>query len=181
MACNLSDREKRIAKEVTDWLFTIALALFIAFLITHILIINAVVPSESMENTIMIGDRLITNRLAYVFNDIERGDIIVFPAPDGQDVLYVKRVIGLPGETIDIIDGLVYIDGVLLVEDYVSSEIIDGTKNSSYEVPEGTVFCLGDNRQHSNDARYWENTFLDIDDVLGKVVFRYYPRFKMLG
>ncbi len=172
--------EKSIKKDVIEWVKAIGLAVFIAVFITHFLIINAVVPSDSMQNTILVGDRLITNRLAYTFGEPKRGDIIVFKDPDGKHDLFVKRIVGLPNEKIDIIDGVVYVDDVKLEEDYVSSEIIDKTRNSSYTVPEDSVFCLGDNRLVSRDARYWKNTYLKTDDILGKVVFRYFPSPKIV-
>lgn len=128
-----------------------------------------------MQNTINTNDRLITNRLAYKFSSPQRGDVIVFPYPDDTSILYVKRIIGLPGERVDIIDGDVYINDVKLQEDYLSSEITDSTKNSSYEVPDNCVFVMGDNRAVSLDARYWRNKYVNIDDILGKVCFRYFP------
>lgn len=166
--------------EIFDYIKAILIALVIAFFVTHFIIINTVVPSDSMQNTIHVGDRLVTNRLAYTFCSPKRGDIIVFPYPDDESILYVKRIIGLPGEKVDIIDGEVYIDGEKLQEDYVSSEITDSTKNSSYEVPENCVFVMGDNRGVSLDARYWKNKYVNIDDILGKVCFRYYPTISII-
>ncbi len=171
----MEEQEDKIIKEAFNWSITIILALVIAYFILNFVIINCTVPTDSMEGTIMVGDHLITNRLAYKIHDLERGDIVVFPSPDEEDVLLVKRVIGLPGETVDIINGDVYIDGEQLDEPYVSSPIIDNTKNSSYEVPEGYVFVLGDNRMVSRDSRYWEHTYVDVDSIEGKVVFRYWP------
>ncbi len=174
------EKEEKIIKEAFYWVISIGVALLIAYIITRYVIINATVPSDSMQNTIMVGDHLITNRLAYKVSEIERGDIVVFPSPDDNETLLVKRVIGLPNETVDIIDGDVYIDGEYLYEDYVSSEIIDKTKNSSYLVPEDSVFVLGDNRYVSKDARYWKNTYVSEDAILGKVIFRYWPNPKIV-
>ncbi len=177
----MEEQEEKIIKEVFNWSITIIIALGIAFVISNFVIINAVVPTDSMEGTIMVGDHLITNRLAYKIHNLDRGDIVVFPSPDDEELLLVKRVIGLPGETVDIIDGDVYINGDELEEPYVSSPIIDRTKNSSYEVPEGYVFVLGDNRMVSHDSRYWEHTFVDIDSIAGKVIVRYWPSPKILA
>ena len=91
----------------------------------------------------------------------------------------MKRIIGLPGDTVDIIDGKVYINGELLVEDYIKETMVGSF--GSYDVPEGSYFMLGDNRNNSNDSRYWYNTYLDRDDILGKVVFKYYPRVGFLN
>lgn len=88
-----------------SWVIPFAIALVAALLIKNFLIINADVPTGSMENTILPGDRFIGNRLAYVVGEPERGDIVVFRYPDDESEIYVKRVIGLPGDTIDIEDG----------------------------------------------------------------------------
>ncbi len=178
---NDQKKHKTILRDIFEWAFAIALAYVIAYFVTHVLIINTVVPSESMQPTINVNDRLITNRLAYTFSEPKRGDVIVFPSPDEEGVLFVKRIIGLPNETVDIIDGEVFIDGVKIEEEYVSSPITDRTKNSSYTVPEGSVFVMGDNRANSIDARYWHDKYVDIDDIEGKVVFRYFPGIKIIS
>lgn len=172
--------EKTVINEIFDWIKTIFLALIIALIVTKVVIINAIIPSDSMENTIMIGDRVVANRLAYKFSDVKRGDIVIFPYPDDEEVLYVKRVIGLPGETVDIVNGDIFINGELLEEDYVSSDITDYTRNSTYEVPDGHLFMMGDNRSISKDSRYWHNTFLEVDKIEGKALFRYYPFPKLI-
>lgn len=173
--------KKTVAKEAISWIKTIVVAILVALFITNFIIINAEVPTGSMKNTIMPNDRLIANRLAYTFSEPQRGDIVVFPYPDDESKLFVKRIIGLPGEVVEIVDGKVYIDGEPLEEDYVSSEITDGTANSGpYVVPENHVFMMGDNRGNSEDSRYWENTYLDEDKILGKVMFRYYPKISLV-
>lgn len=172
----MEDNKKTILAEIFGWIKTIALAVILALFITKVIIVNAEVPTGSMKSTIMPNDRLIANRLAYNFSDVKRGDIIVFPYPDDEERLYVKRVVGLPGETVRIIDGDVYIDGEFLEEVYVSSEIVDDTRNAGpYEVPEGHFFMMGDNRGNSQDSRYWEHTYLEEEKIIGKVLFRYYP------
>ncbi len=170
-----------LKKEIKSWVKSILLALTCAYFITHFVIVNAQVPTGSMKNTIMPNDRLIANRLAYTFFDVERGDVIVFPYPDDPSILFVKRVIGLPGDVVEIIDGDVYINGQYYEENYVSSEIIDKTRNSGpYIVPDNHLFMMGDNRQNSEDSRYWENTYLDKDDIVGKAVFQYWPNISLI-
>lgn len=177
----MNENKKAIAKEVISWIKTIIVAILVALFITNFIIINAKVPTGSMKNTIMPNDRLIANRLAYTFSEPQRGDIVVFPYPDDESKLFVKRIIGLPNEVVEIVDGNVYIDGELLEEDYVSSQITDSTVNSGpYVVPEGHVFMMGDNRGNSEDSRYWQNTYLDENKILGKVMFRYYPNFSLI-
>ena len=150
------EEQTSIFKEIMSWVIPFAIALVAALLIKNFLIINADVPTGSMENTILPGDRFIGNRLAYVFGEPERGDIVVFRYPDDESEIYVKRVIGLPGDTIDIEDGKIYINGSAepLQEDY---------------------FMMGDNRNDSWDARYWSNTYVTKDKILGKALFTYWP------
>lgn len=175
------NKNNKVISEIISWIKTIVVAVLVALFITRFVIVNAVVPTGSMKNTIMPNDRLIASRLSYIFSDVERGDIIVFPYPDDEEKLFVKRVIGLPGEAVQIVNGSVYIDGELLEEDYVSSPIIDATQNSGpYIVPEDSLFMMGDNRQSSEDSRYWQNTFLKEDKVIGKVLFRYYPKITII-
>jgi len=135
------------------------------------------VPTGSMENTIMPGDRLIGNRLAYIKDGPERGDVVVFKYPDDEKETYVKRVIGLPGETVEIRDAKIYINGSEepLEEDYLKEDWIVATGPYTFEVPEGHYLVMGDNRNDSWDARYWTNTYVARDKILGKAVFTYWP------
>ena len=114
-------KEESAVKEVLSWIITIALAVVAALFIKNYVIINANIPSGSMENTIMTGDRLFGNRLAYARKSPERGDIMIFKFPDDETENYVKRVIGLPGETVEINDAKIYINGsqVPLEENYL--------------------------------------------------------------
>ena len=180
----MSDKNKRevnnnktnVKKEVFEWIFSIAIGVIIAVLINRFVLINARVPSASMENNIMTGDRLFGYRLAYVNEEVERGDIVIFKFPDDESQLFIKRVIGLPNETVTIIDGKVYIDDNKepLYEPYLAQEMV-GTFGP-YEVPENCYFMLGDNRNYSRDSRFWENTYVSKDKILGKALFSYFPK-----
>ena len=174
---NTSEEKNSSLREIMSWVLNFAIALGIALLIKNFLIINADVPTGSMENTIMPGDRFIGNRLAYIKEGPERGDIIVLKYPDNEDEIYVKRVIGLPGETVQILDGKIYIDGSSepLEEDYLKEEWTVATGPYTFEVPEGSYFVMGDNRNDSWDARYWKNTYVAKDKILGKALFLYWP------
>ena len=125
----------------------------------------------------MPKDRVIGNRLAYHFSEPERGDIIIFKYPDDERQLYVKRIIGLPGETVTIEDAKVYIgeEEILLEEPYLKDEWKIDNDGYSFEIPEGSYLVLGDNRNNSKDSRYWENTYVTEEKILGKAVFRYWP------
>lgn len=170
-------KDESAAKEVISWVITLALAVVAALFVKNYVIINANIPSGSMENTIMTGDRLFGFRLAYREKSPQRGDIIIFKFPDDETENYVKRVIGLPGETVEILDSKIYIDGseTPLKEDYLKEEWTVATGQYSFEVPEGSYLVLGDNRNNSYDARYWEHTYVSEEKILGKAIFRYYP------
>ncbi len=175
------DKKSRFLKETLSWVKAIIIAFILSFFITNFIIVNAKVPTSSMENTISVNDRLIANRLSYVFSDPQRYDIVVFKYPDDESKLYLKRIIGLPGETVRIENGQVYINDSTepLRDDFLPEEMYtEGTL--IYEVPENCYFMLGDNRNYSEDSRYWENTFVSRDKILGKVLFKYFPKFEIL-
>lgn len=167
-------------KEIIDFLLPIVIALIIALLLKHFVFANAVVPTGSMLNTIQEGDRVIASRIEYKFSEPQRYDIVIFEYPDDESQYFVKRLIGLPGETINIRDGVVFVtdkDGKTkeLRSDFVSPENAD-FYNGSFQVPEDSYFFLGDNRAHSVDSRYWNTTnFVKKDKLVGKVKFRYFP------
>lgn len=167
-------------KELFSFLTSFIVAVVIAMLMQRFIIINANIPSGSMENTIMTGDRVIGNRLAYLFGSPERGDIVIFKYPDDEKQLFVKRIIGMPGETVVIEDAKVYIDGVLLEETYIKEKWIIDAGPYTYVVPEDSYFVMGDNRNNSKDSRYWENTYVQDEQLLGEAVFCYWP-FKDFG
>lgn len=164
-------------KEILSLLGTMAVAAAAVFLLKEFVIINAFIPSGSMENTIQPGDRVMGNRLAYLTEGPERGDIVIFRYPDDEEQLFVKRVIGLPGETVTIEDAKVYIgeEQILLEENYLKEAWIVDNGPYTFEVPEGSYLVLGDNRNNSKDARYWENTYVVEEQILGEAVFRYWP------
>ncbi|HJD39893.1 MAG TPA: signal peptidase I [Candidatus Blautia stercoripullorum] len=172
--------KKSIGKELLEYLKMIIFVVIFVVVVNNFLIINAKIPSESMENTIMTGDRIFGNRLAYVLGDPERYDIVIFRYPDDESQLFIKRVIGLPGETVEIIDGKVYIDGSdTPLDDSFTPEIPTGSYGP-YTVPEGCYFMLGDNRNNSKDSRFWQNPYVEKDKILGKAVLKYFPGFKIL-
>lgn len=159
-------------KELTEWLLILLVCFCIVYCMNTFAIINANVPSASMEPTIMTNDKIVANRFAYAGNKTpERGDVVIFHYPDYEETLYVKRVIGLPGDTVIIRDGQVYINDILLDEPYLTEET-EGYFGP-YVVPEGHYFMLGDNRNNSEDSRYWENKYVEESKILGKVMFKY--------
>ena len=172
----MKENIKKQIKEIFAWIFTIALAIVAAKLINNYVIIKAEVPTGSMEHTIEVNDCILGFQLAYLFSSPERGDILIFPYPDNPEVTYVKRVIGLPGETVEIKAGAVYINGEPIAEPYLKEEMRG--EYGPYVVPEDCYFMLGDNRNSSQDSRKWSNTFLKKEDIMAKVLFRYSPSFQ---
>ena len=174
------EKEKKqggLGKEIFEWVKIIVSAALIAFVLNTFIIANSEVPSGSMENTIMTGDRVIGSRLSYRFEDPKRGDIAIFRFPDNEKIYYVKRIIGLPGETVDIVDGKVYINGSdePLDEPYIREPMIPEAP-MHFEVPENSYVMMGDNRNYSMDARRWENTYVKREKIIAKVLFRYFPK-----
>lgn len=171
--------KKSKARETVEFFLPIIIAVIIALVLRTFVFANAVVPTGSMLNTIQEGDRIIANRLAYTNDDPERYDIILFYYPDDESQIFVKRVIGLPNETVQIVNGVVYVtktDGetIQLDDSFVTTEQAYGDFGP-YQVPENSYFMLGDNRNKSKDSRYWVNTYVQKDKIIGKVAFRYYP------
>ena len=158
----------------------IVVALVIVLILTSI-IKPTIVKESSMEPTLYENHYLIVNKLAYKTGEPERGDIIVFESEleteDGDKKLLIKRIVGLPGETVTVADGEVYIDGQLLEEDYLKDGITPG-EITDCQVPDGQLFVMGDNRVVSIDSR--ELGCIDEDTVMGKAVLRLFP-FNQIG
>ncbi|MCR5468236.1 MAG: signal peptidase I [Lachnospiraceae bacterium] len=171
------DNETGVFEEVFSWIVVIVLAIGLAVVIKTFVIINANIPSGSMENTIMTGDRLFGYRLAYLFSEPERGDIIIFKYPDDETESYVKRIIGLPGEIVRVKEGKIYIDDneEPLDESYLKEEWTVDNDGYVFQVPENSYLVMGDNRNYSYDARYWTNEYVSEDKILGKAGLRYFP------
>ncbi|MDD6290906.1 MAG: signal peptidase I [Lachnospiraceae bacterium] len=169
--------KKSIVREILSWVATFALAIIFALILKNFVIINATVPTGSMEHTIEPGDDLFGLRLTYKFSDVQRGDIIIFKFPDNEEEKYVKRVIGLPGEKVTITEGKIYINNnpTPLEEDYLKEEWVRATGPFEFEVPEDCYLVMGDNRNDSYDARYWVNTYVTRDEIIGKAYMIYYP------
>ena len=172
--------KKSVIKEVRDYVFLIILAFALAFLMNKFVYANAEVPTGSMIPVVQPNDRLIVNRLAYLFEEPKRGDIVMFAFPDDEKDNYLKRIIGLPGEKVEIKKGLVYINDS---EKPLDEPYINDPPNGNYgpyNVPEGCYFMLGDNRDESKDARFWNNTYVKEEKIVGKAWLKYYPNIAIL-
>ena len=168
-------RGQKIRKEIFSWVRVLVFAAAAAFIINNVLIVNASVPTGSMRETIATQTRLVAFRLSYLFSEPERFDIVVFRFPDDESELHVKRIIGLPGERVDIIGGQVFIDNAATpLDEWYLAEPARG-QNLTFYVPQDNFFVMGDNRNHSLDSRSWANTFLPRENILGRAVFTYFP------
>ena len=161
---------------VIDTVVYVAVVILVTFLIITFVGQRTNVSGESMENTLQDGDQLIVDKLTYRFRDPSRFDIIVFPYKGSEDTYYIKRIIGLPGETVQIIDGYVYIDGELL-EDPYGREVMDdaGIAADPITLGEDEYFVLGDNRNASSDSRNPNVGLISRDDIIGRAWVRIWP------
>ncbi|MBQ8519516.1 MAG: signal peptidase I [Agathobacter sp.] len=171
------DEEIDWKKEIKSFAFTLLITMAVVFVLKNFIIINATVPTGSMENSIMPGDNLLGFRLAYLTEEPARGDIIFFYFPDDETQKYVKRIIGLPGETVTIVEGKIYIGDSeqALEEPYLKEEWTRGTGPYVFQIPEDSYLCLGDNRNRSADAREWNNPYVTKEKIIGKAIFTYFP------
>ena len=139
------------------------------------------VVGHSMEPTLSDGDNLIVDKLSYRFRDPERYDIIVFPYQHAENTYYIKRIIGLPGETVQVIDGYMYINGKKLDEHYGAEVMEDpGIAAEPIKLGDDEYFVLGDNRNHSSDSRVTSVGVLTRDMLIGRAWVRIYP-FNKIG
>ena len=196
-----ADFKKTVIREILSWVEVIVAALLLSLFVTKVILINATVPSGSMENLIHPGDRLFGFRLSYVFAEPERFDVVIFKYPVDETENYIKRIIGLPGEHVEIDNGKIYIDGsdIPLKEEYLPEKWKHDNDGYVFDVPENCYLCLGDNRNISLDARFWaeeafdaglapsvaeawnEYTFVKDSQILGKAVIKYWPKITLLS
>ncbi|MCR4693841.1 MAG: signal peptidase I [Pseudobutyrivibrio sp.] len=168
---------KDVAKEVLSVILNILICFAVVFLITHYVGQRTVVSGSSMEDTLSDGDNLIVDKISYRLGDPERFDVVVFPYKYEEDTYYIKRVIGLPGETVYIDgNGNIYINGEILEEDF-GTEVILSAGDASNEITLGTdeYFVLGDNRNNSTDSRFSNVGNIKGDDIVGRAWLRVYP------
>lgn len=151
--------------------FFVIIAFFLLCLFLRVKVYTlAYVPTESMVPTIQEKDCLLATK--YDKTKINRYDVVLFNYPDNEHLCFVKRVIGMPGDTIEIKNGKVYANGELCRDDFVKELSQD---NGVYQVPDGCYFMMGDNRNHSLDSRFWNHTFVRQDQIRGKVKYILLP------
>ncbi|MDD4804602.1 MAG: signal peptidase I [Candidatus Pacebacteria bacterium] len=160
-------------KLLTNWIVPIISGLVLAFVIYNYLFFIVVVPSESMRSTIDINDRLIVTRNC---EDLSRQNVMVFrmQTPNGEQLL-IKRLIGLPGDSVKIVNGETYVNKKKIEESYINNPDNKSFFGNGVEIPADNYLFLGDNRSYSYDGRYWQNPFISEDDIVGKAVCIIYP------
>lgn len=175
--------KNHVVKEILSWVKEISIILVIVWLIITFVAQNTKVSGHSMESTLSDGDYLVINKLIYRFAKPARGDIIVFPHNGDKSEIFIKRVIGLPGDTIELKHGYVYVNGVELQENYIDekNETI-GNIEYPFTVSEGQYYVMGDNRNNSFDSRYVEVGTVPLEQIIGKASIRIWPakRFGLL-
>ena len=170
------EKKPGILREILGFLVYVAVVTGITFLIITFVGQRTYVSGSSMENTLSHGDNLIVDKITYRFSDPKRYDIIVFPFRYQEDVYYIKRIIGLPGETVQIRDGEIYIDGEILYESY-GREVMKsaGLAAEPVTLGEDEYFVLGDNRNDSTDSRDPNVRLIHRDEIIGRAWIRIWP------
>lgn len=185
----MNPRWQKVLKEYVE---ALAVALVLALFIRTFVVQAFKIPSESMVSTLLVGDHLLVNKFQYgvklpfldriviPVSDPKRGDVIVFEYPEDRDLDYIKRIIGLPGDTVELKDNVVFVNGQALDEPYKRIESKGmgmGRPNfGPVKVPEGHYFVMGDNRDHSQDSRFWreDKRFVPRDHIRGKAWLLYW-------
>ena len=168
------NEDRAFARNVLEWIVVLGAAVAVAIILRTFVFQAFYIPSESMETTLYKDDRLLVNKVSYRLHDVNRGDVVVFRRPDdqpGEIRDLIKRVIGLPGETVEGRGGVIYIDDQQLVEPY-----LDGNPFSDFApvtVPEGHYFMMGDNRDESLDSRRFGP--IDEDRIVGRAFVLFWP------
>lgn len=175
---SMEDKEKSkgIFREILDWVIYIGIILLFTYLIITYVGVRTRVSGQSMQPTLHDGDNLLVDKLTYRFRDPKRYEIVVFPYKYEEDTYYIKRIIGLPGETVQIIDGYVYINGKKMEKDYGAEVMQDaGIAEEPITLGKDEYFVLGDNRNHSSDSRVPNVGVLKRKDLMGRAWIRIWP------
>ncbi len=174
-------RKKSILREALRWILYLAILFVLIYLIVNYVGERTEVRGDSMYPALEDGDQLIVDIISYRFSDPKRFDVIVFPFQYQEDTYYIKRVIGLPGETVQIVDGVIYINGTELDESYGYENIHNpGLASEPLTLGEQEYFVLGDNRNNSVDSREPSVGNISRDQIIGKAIFKIWP-FRSIG
>lgn len=171
------DREPSVARELLSWIFYLLIIVVLTYGVVTYVGQRTRVSGSSMETTLSDGDNLIVDKLTYHFHEPKRFDVVVFPYRYEDNTYYIKRIIGLPGETVQVVNGYVYIDGELLTSDIYGAELMEdaGTAENPITLGADEYFVLGDNRNHSSDSRDPAVGLITRSELMGRAWVRIYP------
>jgi len=162
-----------------SWVYPMAIGVAIALSFQKWVATAALVPSQSMNPTIPAPCHIFVNRLSTEFANPFRGEVVLFHYPDNPSEIFVKRIIGMPGDTVTITNTAVYINGKLLKEPYIDQPNVSGL--GTYHVPAGHYFMMGDNRSNSLDSRFWVHKYVARSAIVGQADFVVFPLNKIEG
>jgi len=169
----LSNCNSTLGAEIKDWVISILIAVVLAFFIRYFIVELYMVEGPSMQPTLRTGERLVVNKFIYRFKAPERGDVLVFRFPKDPSRDFIKRVIAVPGDTIEIKDGRVFVNGELQNEKYILEQTRGSYPLST--VPSDHIFAMGDNRNNSEDSRFADVGFVPYDLIKGKAIVVFWP------
>ena len=170
------EKEISVLRELLEWIIYIIVVMILSFLAVTYVGQRTRVDGHSMETTLYDGDNLWVDKLSYRFRDPKRYEIVVFPFKYKENTYYIKRIIGLPGETVQVKDGYVYIDGEKSDEHYGNELMVDpGSAAVPITLGEDEYFVLGDNRNHSSDSRVGSVGIIKREDLMGRAWVRIWP------
>ena len=156
-------------KQLKEWqktLINVGIVFVVSYQIFTKVVLVGVIPSGSMIPTLEVGDIVVANGLAYKLKEPQRGDIIIF---DMNGVTLIKRVIGVPGDSLMFVDGYLYLNGELVSEEYLPENIETNSFKDFEDIPDECYFVMGDNREHSYDSRFWDEPYVKADAIRGKM------------
>ena len=166
---------------IAEWVLAIVAAVVISLFIRQFIFTTAIVSGPSMAPTLHHGDRVIINRIAMRLSSPSFGDIVAFPYPANPEDKHIKRVVGVPGDYIEVLNSLLFINGELLYDDFSLDGVFPtGDMHFPFTVGEGEYFMLGDNRSNSKDSRFASVGLIQEDSIIGKAWLRFMP-FRALG
>ncbi len=177
------NKQKDLKSTIKDWAVTIIIFLVVFFFIRTFIGQPVMTNGESMSPTLVHGDRIFVEKLSYLFSKPERGDIVVFPYPADPSKEYIKRIVGVPGDKIDLRNNQFYVNDERIDDPFEIDVVPLGDVQFPITVGEDEYFVLGDNRIVSHDSRHSEVGLIAEDDILGKASFVFYPinRIKLIS
>ncbi|MEI6287295.1 MAG: signal peptidase I [Bacillota bacterium] len=171
--------KETLKREALSWAKSIAIAVVLAMVIRYFVIESYQVEGTSMVPTLQNSERLFVNKFIYRFREPKTGDIIVLKYPSDTSKDFIKRVIAKSGDTLEIIDGRVLVNGTAINEPYINEPMRIANNYPKIEIPKGYVFVMGDNRNHSKDSRYSDVDLVSYDLIKGEALFAYWPLSQM--